>query len=66
MDLTLGFVTDIHFGPEARFEGKLRKLSAHAPELLERFVAKMNHEVRPDAIAIIFGLVLWAILTIEI
>ena len=50
MDLTLAFVTDIHVGPEARFEGKLRKLSHRAPELLAAFVDKMNGSVRPDAV----------------
>lgn len=50
MSLTLGVVTDIHFGPAATFEGKLRKLTARAPELLEAFVARMNDEVRPDLV----------------
>ncbi len=50
MDLTLAFVTDIHVGPEARFEGKLRKLSHRAPELLAGFVEHMNTSVRPDAV----------------
>jgi 3',5'-cyclic AMP phosphodiesterase CpdA len=50
MDLTIGFVTDIHVGPEALFDGKLRKLTAHAPALLEAFVARMNREVKPDLI----------------
>jgi 3',5'-cyclic-AMP phosphodiesterase len=50
VDLTLAFVTDVHVGPEARFEGKLRKLSHRAPELLARFVERMNETVRPDAV----------------
>lgn len=50
MDLTLAFVTDIHFGPSASFEGKLRKLSHRAPELLQAFVDKMNRDVRPDVV----------------
>lgn len=48
MDLTIGLVTDLHFGPEARFGGKLRKLTHHAAELTEQFVAAMNDEVHPD------------------
>ena len=28
MDLTFALVTDLHFGPEARYDGKLRKLTA--------------------------------------
>lgn len=34
MPLTLGLVTDIHFGPKAHFDGKLRKLSHEGPRLL--------------------------------
>ncbi len=48
MDLTVGVVTDLHFGPQATFGGKLRKLTAHAPRLLEDFVRRMNEEVRPS------------------
>lgn len=46
--LTLGLVTDVHFGPDTRFEGRLRKLSAQAPGLLGRFVDRMRDHVRPD------------------
>ncbi len=50
MDLTLGIVTDLHFGPEARWEGKLRKLTHRAGELAAGFVRRMNDEVRPDLV----------------
>jgi metallophosphoesterase superfamily enzyme len=50
VDLTIALVTDVHVGPEARFQGKLRKLTAHAPALLERFVERMNREVCPDVV----------------
>ncbi|HTJ80724.1 MAG TPA: metallophosphoesterase [Polyangiaceae bacterium] len=50
MDLTVALVTDIHFGPAALYQGKLRKLSAHAPALLSAFVERMNREVRPDVV----------------
>jgi len=50
MDLTLGLVTDLHFGPEARFAGKLRKLTAQAGELARAFVARMNDAVKPDLV----------------
>ncbi len=50
MDFTFALVTDIHLGPEAHFGGKLRKLSGRAPELLQRFVERMNHEVRPGLV----------------
>jgi predicted phosphodiesterase len=46
--LTLGVVTDLHFGPEARFDGKLRKLTSQAGELTRAFVRRMNDEVHPD------------------
>ena len=49
-DLKLAFVTDIHVGPEARFDGKLRKLSHRATALLQAFVERMNATVRPDAV----------------
>ncbi len=48
--VTLGVVTDLHFGPEARWHGKLRKLTHHAPELARAFVRTMNDEVRPDLV----------------
>ena len=41
-DLTLGFVSDIHVGPPALFEGKLRKLSAQSLSLLAEVVEQMN------------------------
>ena len=48
MTLVLGFVTDLHFGPEAAFEGRLRKLSHRAPALAREVVRIMNEEVKPD------------------
>jgi 3',5'-cyclic AMP phosphodiesterase CpdA len=48
MGLTLGIVTDLHFGPEVRWHGKLRKMSHHAAELTEGFVRRMRDEVHPD------------------
>src|SRR5690348_15618217 len=50
MDITLALVTDLHFGPEARFNGKLRKLTARARDLAGAFVERMNREVRPDLV----------------
>lgn len=46
--LTIGFVTDLHFGPAAYHEGKLRKLTHHAGELTRGVVQAMNDIVRPD------------------
>jgi Icc protein len=50
MDLTLALISDLHFGPEARFGGKLRKLTAHARALTQAFVARMNEVVHPDLV----------------
>jgi 3',5'-cyclic AMP phosphodiesterase CpdA len=49
-DMVLGIVTDLHFGPEARFHGKLRKMTHQAPDLARDFVRQMNDEVRPDLV----------------
>ena len=46
--LTLGFITDMHFGPVAYHDGKLRKLSGSAGELTRRVVRAMNDDLRPD------------------
>lgn len=48
VSLVLGFVTDLHFGPEAYHDGKLRKLTAHAADLARDVVRRMNDEIRPD------------------
>ena len=40
--LTIGVVSDLHFGPRASFDGKLRKLSHLAPQLTEAFVQRMR------------------------
>jgi 3',5'-cyclic AMP phosphodiesterase CpdA len=49
-ELTLGIVTDLHFGPEARLDGKLRKMTHMAGDLARGFVRSMNDEVRPDLV----------------
>jgi 3',5'-cyclic AMP phosphodiesterase CpdA len=49
-ELTIGIITDLHFGPEARHEGKLRKLSHEAAGLAREFVRQMNDEVKPDMV----------------
>lgn len=50
MALTFALISDLHFGPEARFAGKLRKLTARAADLTRAFVLRMNDVVRPDLI----------------
>src|SRR6516225_1941185 len=49
-DLTIGIVTDLHFGPQAHFGGKLRKMTHLAGDLARAFVKKMNEEVHPDLV----------------
>lgn len=48
--MRLGLVSDVHFGPNARHDGKLRKLSDLAPELTRAFVEEMNSEAHPDLV----------------
>jgi 3',5'-cyclic-AMP phosphodiesterase len=50
MDLLFAIVTDLHFGQEARHEGKLRKLTLMAEPLARQFVRRMNDVVRPDLV----------------
>jgi Icc protein len=49
-ELTIGMVSDLHFGPEARWAGKLRKLTHQAGDLARAFVHAMNDEVHPDLV----------------
>lgn len=46
--LRLAFVTDIHFGPAAYHDGKLRKLTHHAEPLLRRALTSMLDGPQPD------------------
>jgi 3',5'-cyclic AMP phosphodiesterase CpdA len=48
--LTLGIITDVHFGPAAFHDGKLRKLTHEAGELTREFVRIMNEDVKPDLV----------------
>ena len=50
MTLTLGIITDLHFGPRANFGGKLRKLSHCAGDLTAAFSREMRDEVKPDLV----------------
>jgi 3',5'-cyclic AMP phosphodiesterase CpdA len=49
-ELTIGIVTDLHFGPEARWQGKLRKLTHLAGDLARDVVQRMNDDVKPDVL----------------
>jgi 3',5'-cyclic AMP phosphodiesterase CpdA len=46
----LAFISDVHFGPRAYHQGKLRKLTDLAPELTRAFVTRMNEVERPDLV----------------
>ncbi len=48
--ITLGLVSDLHFGLETHHRGKLRKLTREAPKLAKAFVERMNESVRPDLV----------------
>ncbi len=48
--ITLGIVTDLHFGPPAHFGGKLRKMTHQAGALARGFVREMNDHVHPDLV----------------
>ena len=48
--MRFALISDEHFGPTAYFQGKLRKLTAHAGELCQAFVTRMNEEVRPELV----------------
>lgn len=48
MPVTFALITDLHFGPEARFAGKLRKLTHHAERLSTAIAARLRDELRPD------------------
>lgn len=48
--MRFALVTDVHFGPAASFEGRLRKLSHEAAPLLGDFVERMNRTARPELV----------------
>lgn len=50
MALKIGFLTDLHFGPEAFFEGKLRKLTAHAGALTRAAIRELDEVHHPDLV----------------
>ncbi len=48
--MRFALITDVHVGPEARFRGKLRKLTAHSLRLVDAFVQEMNQTFHPDLV----------------
>jgi calcineurin-like phosphoesterase family protein len=49
--LRMAVISDIHHGTPSQYRGQWRKLSQYALELTERFVERVNAEVRPDLVA---------------
>lgn len=50
MPLTIGVISDIHYGPDAFFDGQLRKMGRESLALTEAFVEAMNSQVKPDLV----------------
>lgn len=48
--MRFALISDVHFGPEASHQGKLRKLTHRSEELVREFVRKMREEAQPDLI----------------
>lgn len=48
--MRFALITDVHFGPPAFFDGKLRKLSHEAGRLTGDFVERMNTVERPELV----------------
>jgi 3',5'-cyclic AMP phosphodiesterase CpdA len=48
--MRIAFVTDVHFGPQGSFDGRLRKLTHLAEPLLREFVTLCNEQEHPDLI----------------
>jgi 3',5'-cyclic AMP phosphodiesterase CpdA len=48
--MRFALITDVHLGPPASHQGKLRKLTHQSEELVKAFVRKMRDEVNPDLV----------------
>jgi 3',5'-cyclic-AMP phosphodiesterase len=48
--MRFALISDVHFGPPASHQGKLRKLTHLSKELVEAFVDRMRQEPRPDLV----------------
>jgi 3',5'-cyclic-AMP phosphodiesterase len=46
--MRFALISDVHFGPQASHQGKLRKLTHESEQLVAAFVRRMRDEVRPD------------------
>lgn len=48
--MRFALISDVHFGPQASHQGKLRKLTHLSEGLVASFVARMRGELRPDLV----------------
>jgi Icc protein len=48
--MRFALITDVHLGPPASHQGKLRKLTHQSEDLVKAFVRKMRDEVNPDLV----------------
>jgi 3',5'-cyclic-AMP phosphodiesterase len=48
--MRFALISDVHLGPPARRQGKLRKLTQLSEELVTAFVRRMRDEVNPDLV----------------
>lgn len=48
--MRFALISDVHFGPQASHQGKLRKLTHQSEELVAAFVRRMREEVNPDVV----------------
>jgi 3',5'-cyclic-AMP phosphodiesterase len=48
--MRFALISDVHLGPEASHQGKLRKLTHQSEQLVAAFVQRMRDELQPDLI----------------
>lgn len=48
--MRFALISDVHFGPQASYQGKLRKLTHQAEDLVAGFARRMREEVKPDVV----------------
>jgi 3',5'-cyclic-AMP phosphodiesterase len=48
--MRFALISDVHLGPSASHQGKLRKLTAQSEELVRAFVRRMRDELDPDVV----------------
>ncbi|HYP88444.1 MAG TPA: metallophosphoesterase, partial [Polyangiaceae bacterium] len=48
--MRFALISDVHLGPLASHQGKLRKLTHQSEELIAAFVRRMRDELNPDLV----------------